>query len=131
MTQYDTKKCTIIINDSMAVTGLGEDMVTFAKDEEFFSTSVGAQGDVMVNVTNNDLCTITLTLQPTSPQKATLIQYGKNRTQFSMWVTNASIGEQFGGNTAMVKNFPELGNGSEAEDREFEIQVFDGTVNTI
>ena len=123
-TQYNAKDCTITINN-VYVTGVGEDMVTGSKDEEFFSTAVGAQGDIVMNETNNTLGTITLTLQGGSPQKAMLMQYAKNGTIFSIWVANKSIGERFGGTRARVKNYPELAQGAVLEDREFEIQVFD------
>ncbi len=127
VTQYDAKDCTITVNN-VYITGLGEDMVTGSKDEEFFSASVGAQGDVVVNETNNNLGTITLTVQATSPQKAYLISLAKQKEFFSIWVVNKGIGERMGGTKARIKNFPEFSQGAEAEDREFEIQVFDYTV---
>jgi hypothetical protein len=130
MTQYDAKDCVITFN-GVYITGLGEDMVTGAKDEEFFSTSVGAQGDVVVSETNNDLGTITLTVQVGSPQFAMLIEAAKAGTIAPMWVTNKSIGEKFGGTQARFKNYPELENGAEASERQFKAQVFDYEVDNI
>lgn len=130
VTQYNAKDCTITV-DNVFLTGLGEDMVSCAKDEEFFTTSVGAQGDIVVNEINNDLGTITLTLQGTSPQKALLMYYAKTRKEFPIWVTNLGIGERVGGNKARVKNFPELAQAKELDDRQFEIQVFDYTVDAL
>lgn len=127
MQSYNAKDCTVTVNN-VYITGLGEDMVTGAKDEELFSTAVGAQGDVVVNEINNPLGTITLTVQATSPQKDMLLSLAKSGQTFPIWVINKSIGERFGGNEARFKNYPELVNGAEAEDREFEIQVFDYTV---
>lgn len=127
VTQYNAKDCTITINN-VYITGLGESMVTGEKDEEFFSTAVGAQGDIVVNETNNTLGTITLTVQATSPQKQFLIQLARQKEFFSIWCANKSIGERMGGTKARIKNFPSLANGTEAEDREFQIQVFDYTV---
>lgn len=127
MQKYNAKDCTVTVS-GVYITGLGEDMVTGAKDEEMFSTSVGAQGDVVVNEINNPLGTITLTVQATSPQKEMLLNLAKSGQTFPIWVINKSIGERFGGNEARFKNYPELVNGAEAEDREFEIQVFDYTV---
>lgn len=129
-TSYNAKNCTIMVN-GVYITGLGEDMVSFAKDEEMFSTSVGAQGDVVVNEVNNDLATVTLTVQATSPQKDYLIGLARERKEFPIWVTNKTINERFGGTRARIKNFPELSHGAEAEDREFEIQVFDGVVDRV
>lgn len=127
VTAYNAKDCTITVNN-VYITGLGEDMITGSKDEEFFSSTVGAQGDVVVNETNNDLGTMSLVVQATSPQKAYLMQLARERTMFSIWAVNKSIGERMGGTKARIKNYPELANGTEAEDRTFEIQVFDYTV---
>lgn len=132
ITQYNAKDCVITV-DNVYITGLSEDMVTGAKDEEFFSTAVGAQGDVIINEVNNDLGTITITVQATSPQKAYLINLAKSGAIVPIWVVNNSenFKERMGGTKARIKNYPELAQGTEAEDREFEFQVFDYTVETI
>lgn len=64
---YDPKDVTAIVG-GVFLTGFAEDLVTVAKDEENFSTKVGAQGDVVRTKVNNPLGTITITLQCTSPQ---------------------------------------------------------------
>lgn len=128
---YDAKQCTIVINNKDYITGLGEDMVTFEKDEQYIEPAVGAQGDVVVNVVNNSLYTLTLTLLAVSPQKKLLMDMANKQEEFSIRVTNKGIGERFGGNRAMIKSAPELTHGAEAEDREFEIQVFDGVIEAL
>lgn len=127
VTTYDAKDCVITVNNTY-ITGLGEDMISGEKDEDFFTTNVGAQGDIIKNVTNNSLGTITLTLQATSPQKGFLMGLARQGAIFSIWAVNKSIGERMGGTKASILNYPELANGAEAEDREFTIQVFDYTV---
>lgn len=124
ITQYNAKDCVITVNNTY-ITGLGEDMVSGEKDEENISTQVGAQGDVVVNEVNNDLGTITLTVQGTSPQKKFLLDLCKTKEMFSIWVNNKSIGERMGGSKAMMKKTPTLEQGAELTDREFEMQVFD------
>ena len=124
ITQYNAKDCVITVNNTY-ITGLGEDMVSGEKDEENISTQVGAQGDVVVNEVNNDLGTITLTVQGTSPQKKFLLDLCKTKEMFSIWVNNKSIGERMGGSKAMMKKTPTLEQGAELADREFEMQVFD------
>lgn len=124
---YNAKDCTITINN-VYITGLGESMISGSKDEEFFSPSVGAQGDVIINEVNNEMGTIELTVQATSPQKGYLLRLARERTMFSIWAVNKTIGERMGGTRARIKNYPDLSNGTEAEDRTFEIQVFDYTV---
>ena len=128
MTSYNAKDCAITWNNYF-ITGLGEDMVTGEKDEEMFSTTVGAQGDVVVNEMNNDLGTITVTVQATSPQRSQLIADAKAGVIAPLWVNNKVLRTSFGGTQARIKNFPEISMSQEAEDIEFEFQVFDYTVN--
>lgn len=130
ITKYNAKDCVVTVG-GVYITGLGEDMVAGEKDEDSVSPVVGAQGDVVVNEINNDLGTITLTVQGTSPQKGYLLGLAKSKTMFDIWATNKSIGERMGGTKAMIKKYPELVQGAELEDREFEIQVFDYTVDAI
>ena len=127
ISQYNAKDCVITVGD-VYLTGLGETMVTGEKDEEFFSTAVGAQGDVVINETVNNLGTITVSLLATSPQKPYLIGLAKSGAIFPIWVVNKSIGERMGGTQARIKNYPSMEQGTEAGEREFEIQVFDYTV---
>ena len=127
ITQYNAKDCVITVG-GVYITGLGEDMVNGEKDEDNFSAQVGAQGDVVVNEINNDLGTITLTVQGTSPQKSYLMNLAKTKTMTDIWVNNKSIGEKMGGTKAMIKKVPAQEQGAELADREFEFQVFDFTV---
>lgn len=122
--KYNAKDTTVTI-DNVNITGFGEDMLTIEKDEELFSTSVGAQGDVVKSEINNSLGTATLTIQVTSPQYTKLIQLAKQSDPFPFWYTNKSLGERSGGTMANIKNYPEISRGSEAEDVEFEFQIFD------
>lgn len=124
---YNPKDCVVTVG-GVYITGLGEDMVSCEKDEDNFTTAVGAQGDVVVNQSNNQLGTITLTVQGTSPQKGYLLGLAKTGAMFDIWVINKSIGEKVGGSKAMMKKPPTLEQGTELADREFEIQVFDYTV---
>ena len=127
---YDAKD-TVIIIDSTYITGLGEDMVSAEKDEDFFSTSNGAQGDVVKSMINNTIGTVTVNVQPTSPQKAFLMSLAKRTEPFPLWCVNKKLGERFGGTMANLLNLPEISRGAEAEDMEFTFQVFDLTVESI
>lgn len=129
MYQYDAKDVTVLINN-VYLTGLGETMITCEKDEELFSTSVGAQGDVCKSVTNNSLGTITVTLQQTSPQKNLMISLANSNTIFPIWVVNPNQGLKIGGTSASIKNFPSVEYAAECGELEFEIQVFDYTVTS-
>ena len=128
VSSYNAKDVSVVWNHYF-ITGFGEDMASGSKDEEFFSTSVGAQGDVVINEVNNDLGTVTITVQPTCPQRAQLIADAKAGVVAPLFVNNKSQGKSYGGNQARIKNYPEETLGNEAEDLEFEFQVFDYTVN--
>ena len=127
MATYNPNDTTLTI-DGVFITGMGEDMIEFEFDEERFSTAVGAQGDVVVNETNNNLASMTLTIQASSPQYKMCLNYAKNGTVFPIWGVNKTIGERFGGTKARFKNPASVAYGAELEDREFEIQVFDGVI---
>lgn len=124
---YNPKDCVVTVG-GVYITGMGESMVSCEKDEDNFSATVGAQGDVVVNQSNNQLGTITVTLQGTSPQKAYLLGLARSGAMFDIWVINKSINEKVGGSKAMMKKPPALEQGAELADREFEIQVFDYSV---
>lgn len=127
MFTYNPNDTTLTV-DGVFITGMGEDMIEFEFDEERFETVVGAQGDVVINETNNYLATMTMTIQPSSPQYAMCLDYARKGTVFPVWGVNKSVGERFGGTKARFKNPASVSYGAELEDREFEIQVFDGTV---
>lgn len=130
VTSYDAKSYTVAI-DGIHITGLGEDMVSFEKEEAYFEPVVGAQGDIVVSEVNNDIHTITLTIQPTSPMKPFLLRKLTSRELFSIWVTSKAMGERFGGSKARIQEMPEIARGAEAEDIEITICVFDGVVEAI
>ena len=121
---YDAKDTTIVI-DNTYITGLGEDMISGEKDEDFFSASVGAQGDIVKSQINNSLGTVTVYVQPTSPQKNFLLSLSKRSEPFPLWCVNKALGERMGGTMANLLTYPEFARGAEAEDMEFTFQVFD------
>lgn len=124
LTRYNAKDCTITVDD-IFITGLSEDMVSGEKDEDYFSSAVGAHGDIIKNEINNDLGQVTITIQPTSPQKAFLMGLKKRTEPFPVWVTNKALGERFGGSQANLLSCPSMDRGAEASDMEFVFQVFD------
>lgn len=128
--QYDAKDTSIVV-DGRYITGLGEDMIKAEKDEDFFETSVGAQGDVVTSEINNSIGTLTLYIQPTSPEKAFLLSLAKRKEPFPIWAVNKKLGERFGGTKARLKTFPELARGATAEDMELVFAVFDLDVEAL
>lgn len=126
-TRYNAQDCTVTV-DGTYITGLGEDMVSGEKDEDYFTPVVGAQGDIIKSEINNTLGQVTITVQITSPQKSFLLSLANRKDFFPLWVTNKALGERFGGTMANLLTAPEMARGAEAEDMEFVFQVFDYTV---
>ena len=127
MYTYNPNDTTVTVN-GIYLTGLGEDAISFEFEEERGEAVVGCQGDVVFNETNNKLATMTITIQASSPQYKTLLDYARKGTLFPVWAVNKSIGERCGGTKARFKNPAAISYGSTLEDREFEILVFDGVV---
>ena len=124
---YDAKDTTIVV-DGVYITGLGEDMISAEKEEDFFEDSVGAQGDVVKSVINDTRGTVSIFIQPTSPQKAYLMSLAKRTEPFPLWAVNKKLGERIGGTKANLLSFPEFARGATAEDMEFVFRVFDLTI---
>ncbi|MEK4062198.1 MULTISPECIES: phage structural protein [unclassified Paenibacillus] len=126
---YDPMDVAVIVG-GVFLTGFGEDLVTVAKDEERFTVSVGAQGDVIRNKVNNPLGTITITLQRTSPQCAYLD--GLANSDKLVPVSVMYSGDPKETNTATeayVKKPADREYGSEAGDKEYEFQCLDLSMN--
>ena len=124
VTRYDAKD-TVVTVDDVFITNLGEDMVTGEKDEDFIETKVGAQGDVVINEKNDPLGTVTITVQPTSPQRAFLNSLAKRKDPFPIWCSNKVLGERFGGTMARLIKYPSAERSAEANDMEYEFKVMD------
>lgn len=122
--KYNAKDTTVTA-DGVNITGFGEDMLTIDKDEEEFTVSVGAQGDIVKNEVNNSLGTTSLTVQITSPQYGYLMELVKREDPFPFWYTNKKLGERSGGTMANIKKQPSMNRGTQAEDGTFEIQIYD------
>ncbi|WP_025727709.1 phage structural protein [Heyndrickxia ginsengihumi] len=129
MTAYDASLVSVTL-DSRYLTGFADgSFVQAEKDEENFSTKVGAQGDVSVAKTNNPLGTITLTLSQDSPSLPYVVEKSKTMTPFPVWVNynDGTVKEKVGGTKALIKKAPSRTFSGEIENREVEIQVLDYT----
>ncbi|AFC32136.1 hypothetical protein PM3016_5436 [Paenibacillus mucilaginosus 3016] len=127
---FNAKDVAITVNN-IFLTGVAEDsFVTASKDEDEFTTSVGAQGDVSVSEVNNPLGTITVTLQQSSPYVEYLNRLAVSKTMVPIWVFyNGRPKEKIGGTQARIKRPAAVNYSDDATDsnRSFEFQVFDYT----
>ena len=130
VTRYNAKDCSVVIAGTY-ITGLGEDMISWEKEEAYFEPVVGAQGDIIKSEINNDIHNLTVTVQPTCPQLGFLLNLAKRSATFPVWVINKSLGIRVGGTMANVMESPEIALGAEAEDVEFTFCVFDGITEAV
>ncbi len=125
--RYNAKDTTVIV-DNVYITGLGESMVSFSKEEAVSELIVGAQGDIVKSEINNDIHTLTLTVQPTSPQLSHLISLKDRKKCFPVWVINKEMGVTLGGSQACINEMPEISLGASAEDIEITFSILDGSM---
>ena len=123
---YNAKDVTVTVG-GVYITGFAESMVTCEKNEDGFSSSVGAQGDVGVNEVNDPRGTIKFTLQATSPSSRYLDSLANGKKQVAIWVNNKALNEKTGGSCARIKKPASREYEAEAGDREYEAEVFDYT----
>lgn len=125
-TKYNAKDTTIMVNN-VYITGLGEEMWNFEKEEDLAENTVGAQGDVIRNEINNPIYTATITVQRTSPQVRHLLDLKGATEPFPIWMINKALNLKEGGTKAMLASAPATALGASAEDLEFVFTVYDGT----
>lgn len=126
VTTYDAKDVSVTV-DGTYLTGFAEGtFVSWSKDEENYSVTVGAQGDVARSTVNNPLGTITVTLQQTSPQVKILNNLAKTGAIFACNVIDKGSSDvKVGGSQCYVKKLADGERSDEVGNSEFEIQVMD------
>ncbi|MNS43025.1 hypothetical protein D3C72_754190 [compost metagenome] len=128
-TTYDPKDLTVTVK-GVFLTGFSESMAEFEKDEDSWSTKVGAQGDVVRSKVNNPLATLKITLLATSPQVAYLDGIAKSGELVPISVIyNGQPKESITITEGFVKKPASRTYGNEVEDREYEIQCMDAEIN--
>lgn len=128
MAVYNAKDYSVLWNNYY-ITGLGETIASGSRNEDFFTTKTGAQGDKIMCEVNDDEGEVTITIQPTSPQRKQLIADAKAGVIAPLWVNNLALGDRFGGTQARIKKYPDKEVGTEAEDMEFVFAVLDYTTD--
>ena len=130
VTSYDAKDVSVIVN-GVYLTGFADGtFVSYSKDEEQFSTTVGALGDVARAKVNNPLGTITVTLQQTSPQVSMMNNLAKSgKLVEARIIHKGSNTQKVGGTQCFIKKPADGEFSNEISNRELEIAVLDYSVN--
>ncbi|MDH6674464.1 hypothetical protein M2277_005160 [Paenibacillus sp. LBL] len=126
---YDPNDLTVVVNGTY-LTGFSEDMIEFEKDEDNYETKVGAQGDVVRSKVNNPLATMSITLLSTSPQVAMLDGLAKSGDLVPVsMIYNGEPKETVTVTEAYIKKPASRSYGTEAGDREYEVQCMDADIS--
>lgn len=124
---YDSSKVIVTV-DNTHITGLADGtFIAFEAAEDGFSHSVGANpADVVISETNDETRTATITLQPTSPYVKYLDDIAKSKKMVPVYaMNNNEPREKSGGSMARIQRPAARSYGKEAENREYNIVVFD------
>lgn len=126
-TTYDPQDLTVMVN-GVYLTGYSEDMAEFEKDEDGYEVKVGAQGDVARSKINNPLATLSITLLPSSPQVSMLDKLAISGELVPVSIIyNGDPKETITVTEAYIKKPAARSYGTEAGDREYEVQCLDAT----
>lgn len=126
-TTYDPRDLTVMVN-GVYLTGFSEDMAEFEKDEDGYEVKVGAQGDVARSKINNPLATLSITLLPSSPQVSMLDKLAISGELVPVSIIyNGDPKETITVTEAYIKKPAARSYGTEAGDREYEVQCLDAT----
>lgn len=126
---YDAAEVTITIDSRFMVDHGEGDFVGWEKDEDNIDVKVSANGTVGVTKRNNNLGTITYKPMQGSPEVNFLNNLANTGRKFPIWVNSGGDNPEIvGGTEAMVLKPADGSLEDESSDREFEIKVFDYTV---
>lgn len=126
---YDARKVTTTVG-GVILTGFPDgSFVKCSKDNDNFTTSSGAQGDVAIAISGDALGTIEVTLSQTSPQVSYMDQLAVSSALVPVWVnSNNEVKEVTGGTKAMITKPADKEYGKEVTNRVYTIKVFDYAV---
>ncbi|GGA31079.1 phage structural protein [Psychrobacillus lasiicapitis] len=126
---YDARKVVVTVA-GVFITGYADGtMVKSSKDNDNFESSSSAQGDAVISVNGDNMGTIEITLNQTSPSISYLDSLANSRTLVPIWVnSNNEIKEVTGGTKAMVTKPADKEYGKSASNRVYTLKVFDYTV---
>lgn len=126
---YDARKVVTTIA-GIFITGYADgSFVKASKDNDNFETSSSAQGDAVVSINGDNMGTIEITLNQTSPSISYLDGLANSRAMVPVWVnSNNEIKEVAGGTKAMVTKPSDKEYGKSASNRVYTLKVFDYAV---
>ena len=125
---YNFKDWLVEIN-GVTITAITEDGVSWEKAEANGEAKIGALGDVIWQVRNQDVYNLTVTVLANCPQLSQIVSLFRTTTPFPVSAVNKNLGMSLTGTMALFEEEPSLEFGVEAGDIELKICVFDGKTN--
>ena len=117
--------------DGMTITAITEDGLSWENAEANGEAKIGALGDVIWQVRNQNVYTLTVTVLANCPQLPSLIKLFKTTDPFPVNATNKKLGLCLSGTMALFEEEPSFEFGIEAGDVELKLCVFDGSIASI
>ncbi len=127
MKNYDPKNVVVTV-DGTVLTGYAEGtFVTCEKEEDNYTTVVGADGTTTRARVNNNIGNITVTLKSTSPSNRFLSIRARRRSTMPVYVSDRNQDSRVlaGGSTGWVMKPAAVSRGSDVENVEYTLQVSD------
>ncbi len=127
MKNYDPKNVAVTVGGTV-MTGFAEGtFITCEKEEDNYTTVVGADGTTTRARVNNEIGNITITLKSTSPSNFILSNYARSRETRSIYVSDRNQDSRVfaGGRTGWVMKPAPVSRGSDVENVEWTLQVSD------
>ena len=126
---YDAALVSLTIAGRFMVDHGEGEAISWSKDEDNISVKTAPNGTTGVAIVNNNLGAITYKPMQGSPEVKFLHNLANTKQEFSIWInTGGDNAEIIGGTRARVLKNADGSLEGEASDREFEIKVFDYSI---
>lgn len=104
------------------MTGFGDgDAIAAEPNEDKWTQTVGAAGDVTYNESNNDTGTFTFKLKPDSASIPVLHQLYKSGESFDVMLHDTVLNQRITGEDCRIQKLPSFSRAEETEAREYVI----------
>lgn len=121
MAVHNFKHTQVIVNGAI-ITGYGDgDAISAEANEDKWSQSVGADGGVTYNESNNETATLTLKLKPSSASIPVLHQLYKSGESFDFMIQDTELNVRATGEDCRIQKWPTFSRAEEEEPREIVI----------
>lgn len=121
MAVHNFKHTQVIVAGNI-ITGYGDgDAISAEPNEDKWTQTVGADGNVTYNESNNETATLTLKLKPESASVPVLQQLYKSGESFDFMIHDTELNVRVTGEDCRIQKWPTFSRAEEVEAREIVI----------